>query len=102
MREISESEMLQICESDNQSETIWIEYKNYIKKICCLWMRPKKWMKLWLKAWKADETVTKIHEWIITTVNGDILSVEDICAKELDIAEMTAQFNKVTGLIAIE
>ena len=51
---------------------------------------------------EAEETVTKIHEWIVTTVNGDILSVEDICAKELDIAEMTAQFNKVTGLIAIE
>ena len=49
-----------------------------------------------------EKNVTKFHEWIITTVNDYISSVDDLRTKSLDIADLTDQLKKVTGIIAIE
>ena len=48
-----------------------------------------------------EKNVTKFHEWIITTVNDYISSVDDCRTKSLDIADLTDQLKKVTDIISI-
>ena len=71
--------MLQFREAANQSKNIWMKYKKlktnrlpleYFKQLNATM----------IEGLEDQETVTKFYKWIITTMNDNIFSVDDLCA----------------------
>ena len=81
MREISEGEMLQFREAAKQSETIQLEYKKIHNANWLSLNQAEQLNTTMNKGLEYEKTFTKFHEWIVTTLNDYISSVDDLCAK---------------------
>ena len=73
--------MLQFCEAAKQSETIQLEYK---KSHNANWLSLNQAEQLnttTIEGLEYEKTVTKFYEWIVTTVNDYISSVDYLRVK---------------------
>ena len=73
--------MLQFRQAANQSETIHPEYKKIHKENRLSLDQAEKLNTTMIEGLEDEKTVTKFHEWIVTTVNDYISSVDDLHAK---------------------
>ena len=73
--------MLHFREAAKQSETIHLEYNKIQNENWLSLDQAKQLNTTMIEGLEDEKTVTKFHEWIITTVNDYISSVDDLRAK---------------------
>ena len=73
--------MLQFHEAAKQSETIHPEYKKIHKSNRLSLHQAEQLNTTMIEVLEEEKKVTKFHEWIVTTVNDYISSVDDLRVK---------------------